>query len=73
MKFDALRAREHERAGGGAVVVVIAVVIAVVVVVVVVVEGSQLKHVGQAQPFPNMTSAAAVAVVACGGARSRSF
>ena len=71
MKFDALRAREHERAGGGAVVVVIAVV--VVVVVVVVVEGSQLKHVGQAQPFPNMTSAAAVAVVACGGARSRSF
>ena len=69
MKFDALRAREHERAGGGAVVVVIAVV----VVVVVVVEGSQLKHVGQAQPFPNMTSAAAVAVVACGGARSRSF
>ena len=70
MKFDALRAGEHERAGGGAVVVVIAVV---VVVVVVVVEGSQLKHVGQAQPFPNMTSAAAVAVVACGGARSRSF
>ena len=69
MKFDALRAGEHERAGGGAVVVVIAVV----VVVVVVVEGSQLKHVGQAQPFPNMTSAAAVAVVACGGARSRSF
>ena len=69
MKFDALRAGEHERAGGGAVVVVIAVV----VVVVVVVEGSQLKHVGQAQPFPNMTSATAVAVVACGGARWRSF
>ena len=69
MKFDALRAGEHERAGGGAVVVVIAVV----VVVVVVVEGSQLKHVGQAQPFPNMTSAAAVAVVACGAAGSRSF